>query len=662
MKWKLAEVAINVPLYDTFLYIIPDHLLHEDLLLKRVYVSFGRREEIGLVINMTDSEQVKDRLGNFTLKYIDNIIDETPVFTHELLSLGQTVATYYYTPIGEVLFTMLPPLKNPKPFVNPHIGSTRSFTPTNEQIQAFKKISPHIGTPNTFLLQGITGSGKTEVYKLLVKKALEENKSCIILVPEIALTDQTLKRFTEEFNENIALFHSRLSPEERVSEWLRTLQGHTCIVIGPRSAIFAPVKNLGLIIVDEEHDPSYKAGDSPRYHARGVAFMRSKRENALLVLGSATPSIESRYAVQSGIIQHVQLNKRFNNTELPHVEIVDLKKEKSGNYFLSELLFSKLIETLNNKKQSLIFLNRRGYAPSLLCQDCGFFFKCPNCDIGLTWHKHDSSVKCRYCGFEDTAPSLCTECNGLNIKDIGHGTEKLEDTLQALLPQARILRLDLDIARKKNKMEKILHAMQNHEADILVGTQMIAKGHDIANINLVGALFPEIMLSIPDFRASERTFSLLAQAVGRSGRRWEQGLAIIQSFLADHFSIQTAALQDYETFYKEELKIRQTFEYPPFKRIGRIVFRSIHQQELQNFISQLKKNLIKQETKNITQLGPCPCPIEKINNQYRYHIIIKADKHLLILQKIQNIHKIFKSSPEKDKIKIEIDIDPTQII
>lgn len=662
MKWKLAEVAINVPLYDTFFYLIPDHLLNEDLLLKRVYVSFGRREEIGLVINITDSEQVKDRLGDFTLKYIDNVIDKTPIFTSELLSLGQTVATYYYAPIGEVLFTMLPPFKLPKPFANPHIGSAKPFTPTDEQMQAFEKISPHIGTPETFLLQGVTGSGKTEVYKLLVKKALEENKSSIILVPEIALTDQTLRRFTEEFNENIALFHSKLSPEERVSEWLRTLQGNTHIVIGPRSAIFAPVKNLGLIIVDEEHDPSYKAGDSPRYHARGVAFMRSKREHALLVLGSATPSIESRYAAQSGIIKHVHLNKRFNNTELPHVEIVDLKKEKSGNYFLSERLFSKLIETLNNKKQSLIFLNRRGYAPSLLCQDCGFFFKCPNCDIGLTWHKQDGSVKCRYCEFEDTAPSLCPECSGLNIKDIGHGTEKLEDTLQTLLPQARILRLDLDTARKKNEMGKILHAMQNHEADILVGTQMIAKGHDIANISLVGALFPEIMLSIPDFRASERTFSLLAQAVGRSGRRQQQGSAIIQSFLADHFSIQTAALQDYEAFYKEELKIREAFGYPPFQRIGRIVFRSIHQQELQNFISQLKKNLIQQKTANITQLGPCPCPIEKINNQYRYHIILKADKHLLILQKIQNIHKIFKNSSQRDKIKIEIDIDPTQII
>jgi len=666
-SWILAEIVLNVPLHDSFYYIIPEHLLMQDILLKRVKIHFGRREEIGLVLKIIPENQLDKDLTQFkSIKEIEEILDDEPIFTEELAQLGKDIAKYYHSPIGEVIFTMLPPLKSPSLLYNPHLLTKKSFTPNQEQQIAFSKIKDYVGKKHTVLLQGVTGSGKTEVYKLIARECLSQGKGGIILVPEIALTEQTLQRFTEEFGEQIALFHSKLTAAERVGEWLRVLHGKAQLVIGPRSAIFTPVKNLGLIILDEEHDPSYKSIDSPRYHTRSVAFMRSKREQALLILGSATPSIESRYVAEQGKIQHIKLNNRFGNVQLPKVEIVDLKKEKSGNNFLSGILFKKLIEVLNNQKQSLIFLNRRGYAPSLICPDCGFFFKCPNCDIGMTWYKKEHLIKCRYCDFNDIAPDICPDCSGIQIKDIGYGTEKLEESLQDLLPNARILRLDIDTARKNNNTNTILNKMKNNQADILVGTQMIAKGHDIANIILVGILFPEIMLSLPDFRASERTFSLLAQAIGRAGRRETQGFAIIQSYLADHFSIQLAATQDYEAFYKKEIQIRQEFDYPPFGRMGRIVFRCSDESLIITLNYLIKKTLKKEQVsiKNdgITILGPSPCPIERINNNYRYQIIIKAKTHQLILKVVQYLYKIYKNSPNANKIKIEIDIDPIQIL
>lgn len=667
MSWMLAEVVLNVPLHDSFYYIIPPHMLDQDLALKRVKIHFGKREDIGFVLRTLSEDELTIDLKQFkSIKEIEEILDNHPIFTQNLVQLGRHVAQYYHSPIGEVIFTMLPPYKSLSPLHNPHLTLKKSFTPNTEQQGAFSKIQPFVGKTHTVLLQGVTGSGKTEVYKLIARECLHQNKGGIILVPEIALTEQTLQRFTEEFGEQIALFHSKLSPAERASEWLRVLHGTAQLVIGPRSAIFAPVQNLGLIILDEEHDPSYKALDSPRYHARGVAFMRSKKENALLILGSATPSIESRYAAEQGIIQHVKLNHRYGAVQLPQVKIVDLKQEKTGNNFLSESLFKKLIETLHNQKQSLIFLNRRGYAPSLLCQDCGFLFKCPNCDIGMTWHKKDKCMKCRYCEFETQAPDHCPQCNSTHIKDIGHGTEKLEESLQTLLPNARILRLDLDTAKKKNNTNKILNAMKNHHADILVGTQMIAKGHDIANITLVGILFPEIMLSLPDFRASERTFSLLAQAIGRAGRREIQGYAIIQSYLSEHIAIQLAATQDYETFYHKEIQIRQEFHYPPFSRMGRIVLRSSDEEVIIALNHIFKKNFTKNHkdlsAQHITILGPTPCPIERINNYFRYQIIIKAATHAIVLKTTRYIYRLYKHFPQYNKIKIEIDIDPTQIL
>lgn len=661
--WTFAKIVINIPIYQSFYYIIPDSIDKNKILHRRVQIPFGNREEIGFVMDILKEKDVDIDLKKLkSIKEIDQVVESPPLLTKELADLSLSIAKYYHAPIGEVLFTMLPPLDKEKPFINPYTIQKQNFIPTEDQVAAFKTMQDHIGKRETFLLQGVTGSGKTEVYKLLADKCIKQKKSCIILVPEISLTDQILERFTETFGDHVSLFHSKLSPPERVSEWNKTLEQNCSIVIGPRSAIFAPVNNLGLIIIDEEHDPSYKAMDSPRYHARSVGFMRSKQENALLVLGSATPSIETRHAAEKNIINYVLLPKRYS-TALPSVELVDLKQETLGNNLITKTLLTEIIKCVSNKKQVLIFLNRRGFSPSILCRDCGFIFKCPNCDISMTWYKKKGVIKCKYCDFEETAPSYCLNCKGLDLKDIGHGTEKLELSLAEILPSARILRLDLDNAKGKGS-QKILQDMRNHKADILVGTQMIAKGHDIANVNLVGIIFPEIMLTLPDFRVSEKTFSLVAQAIGRSGRRDSQGKAIIQSYVSDHFSIQYALNQDYEGFYKKEIEIRKNYLYPPFVRMGKIVFRSTDEKSLVALCYKMKDFIRKRRDTDsqIEILGPCPCPMERINTYYRYHILLKSCSHKNILENINLLYQAYKRFLRNEKIKADIDIDPYQIL
>ena len=663
----LVEVAINVPLYSTFHYRIPEAFLETPLEFRRLEVSFGRRKEVALVLRIVDEESVKKQLEGITVKEFDALLDEDAVFTPTLLSLAVRTADYYFTPIGEMVFSMLPTMvKKLKPYQNPHPESYQMFEPNEEQQEAFDVMKEFVGTQKSFLLQGVTGSGKTEVYKMLARETLAQGKDVIIMVPEIALTDQTLRRFTEEFGSQTALFHSRLKPEERAAEWMRVIKGEAKLVVGPRSAIFAPFSNLGLIIMDEEHDSSYKAGSSPRYHARGAAFLRSSAEKSLLVFGSATPSLETRYAASTGTIGHIRLFNRYGSKPLPEVEIVDLTKEKSGNNLISPQLLKGLLSGLADHSQSLIFLNRRGYAPSLICQDCGYFFKCPHCEVGMTYHKSQQVVRCRYCGFEDHAPNTCPECGSLEIKEVGQGTEKLEESLSELLPNARVLRLDLDTARKRMGTENILRAMHQGEADILVGTQIIAKGHDLAKVTLVGALLPDIMLSLPDFRASERTFSLLTQAAGRAGRRDKVGKAIIQTYLPSHEAILCAAKHDYEEFYKKEILIRKEFGYPPFTRMGRVVFRSTDTPLLKSFIEKLRVVLARHKDTRTSQglelLGPSVCPIEKINDHLRYHILLKASSHQVILKEIKALKRYFNAQKVKEKIKLEIDIDPTQIL
>ena len=660
---KLAEVAVNVPLDQTFYYIIPDGMEIEPLV--RVKVNFKGRNIPAFVLKIIDSETVAEQLKDIKLKEIIKAMDKTPVLTDTLLKIAEWMSGQYLAPLGETLFCISPPARRPSPHRHAFEYQNSFSTLSPSQQAAYETILPSVGKPETFLIYGITGSGKTEVYKHLAREALAMGKSVIILIPEISLTSQTLRRFYESFGKEVAIYHSRLSDGERLSEWNRILNGEARVVIGPRSAIFSPVNNLGLIIVDEEHETSYKSGTSPRYHARQVALFRSKLENAAVVLGSATPQLETYYHALHGDIRLIELNSRYGKAEIPTVQILDMKQEAMGNSLISSVLMTKILETFEKGRQALIFLNRRGFSPSLLCEDCGFHYECPSCDVSLTFHKREHKLICHHCGYTSTPQDKCPSCGGIRMKSIGIGTEKIEDAFKAMFPGREVVRMDLDTTRTKHGIDEILDKIRDRHADLIVGTQMVAKGHDLPGIHLVGALLPDITLSLPDFRAPERNFVLLTQVVGRAGRRDIPGEAVIQTYMPDHYSIVSAAKQDYKEFYENEIKKRELFSYPPFTRLARLVIRGKDKEKLEKFIAELTGYIerLRKETPTGTRiLGPVSCPLEKLNNQYRYHIIIKSGKFQQIKSIAQKVRLFFQGCKTASSLFLEIDIDPVSML
>lgn len=659
---KLAQIAINRPLGDLFYYTIPDDL--DVFVFQRVAVNFAGRDVVGFVMDIVDEDDVKDELEGITLKTIAGVIDSIPIIDERIVEIAQWMTRFYLGYFGEVISAITPSAKNPGTYKHKIPDTLQMPTLTDEQNNVYNLIKSKSDEQKVFLLHGVTGSGKTEVYKHLVKDVLNNNQSAIILIPEISLTPQTLERFYESFGKSVAVYHSRLTQNQRFGEWMRSLNGDARVVIGPRSAVFAPVKNLGLIIIDEEHEGSYKAQRSPRYHARQVAFHRIRTEGGIMVLGSATPQVESYYFAKQGVFQLVELKNRYGNIEIPKVEIVDLKKETAGNSIISKQLLLKSMQVLKDKKQVIFFLNRRGYSPVLICKDCGYTFTCPNCDVSLTFHKQQGKLMCHHCEHQQDIPTFCPECKGYNLNELGSGTEKLEATLELMFPNYRIARMDLDTTKKKGSFLKILTGMKKGEIDILVGTQMIAKGHDIAGVQLVGALLPDIILAIPDFRSSERAFVLLTQVIGRAGRRQIRGNAIIQTYMPEHYSIRIAAEQDYKKFFDIEIEKRKDFDYPPYTRMGRIVVRGLTRNKVLGFVNDVKPFIkrLKRHLKEINILGPVSCPIEKLNNQYRYHIILKAKNSQLINTAMLNIREFFRNGKYHTHTNIELDVDPINLV
>jgi len=657
----LAEVALNLPLENNFYYIIAEDNVPK--LFSRVFVNFSSRKEVGFVINIIDSESIKDKIQGLNLKPILSIIDETPIINKTIIEIASWMSRYYISSFGETLFAITPSAVKPKNYKHHYSykGNLAFLNP--EQKKALEEIEKFSNKYKTFLFHGVTGSGKTEIYKHLVKKYLKMGKSSIILIPEISLTPQTLERFYESFGDEVSIYHSRMTQSEKLGEWLRTLRGESHIVIGPRSAIFVPLQNLGLIIIDEEHETSYKSGNTPRYHARQIASYRAKKENAILVLGSATPQIETYYYAKKGNIHLIELKNRYGGQQLPMVEIVDLKKEENKNLITGTLL-KKMLTTISQKKQILLFLNRRGFSPALICKACGYTFLCPNCNISLTFHKAKHNLICHHCGYAIKVPNKCPSCQNVALKEVGSGTEKLEEILLQQFPEYNIARMDLDTTRKRNSYFEILQKVKKGNIDILIGTQMVAKGHDIAGIQLVGVILPDIILNIPDFRSVERTFVLLTQVIGRAGRREQCGEAIIQTYLPEHYSIVNAKNQDYVSFYETEIEKRRTFNYPPFTRLGRIVFRSENLQKLQNFCVELKEVIKNMEKnyKNLQCIGPVSCPLEKLKKYFRYHIIIKCSDINEINRFINEIREYFKKNASQRFLYMEIDIDPLSLI
>ncbi|MDO5394251.1 MAG: primosomal protein N' [Mycoplasmatota bacterium] len=510
-----------------------------------------------------------------------------------------------------------------------------------------------------YLLHGVTGSGKTEVYMELIEDALNRGKSSIMLVPEISLTPQMVERFQKRFGDNIAALHSALSDGEKYDEWRRIERGEAVIVIGARSAIFAPLDNIGMIIIDEEHSDSYKQSDSnPRYNAKDIALVRAKYHNCPVIFGSATPSLEIMARAQKGVYKYLSLPNRVNGKKLPLVRIIDMNEEikKSKGHF-SRNLITAIADKLKKGEQIILLLNRRGYASIVTCKNCGYTFKCPNCDISLTFHKSSNTMRCHYCGYGTKVYDICPECSEKAISDLGVGTQRIEEELNELFGEARILRMDVDTTSRKGAHEKMINAFKNHEYDILLGTQIVAKGLDFSNVTLVGVINADTSLNIPDFRSSENTFALLSQVAGRSGRSEKSGEVIIQTFNPEHYAISYTKTHDYIGFYNKEMYIRKTLKYPPFYYLCYIKISGKKVDEVGNEAEKIKRALVR-NLYNTTVLGPTPATIFRVNNIYRYGIILKYKKEDRLKETLEKILEYYKA---KTSIKIDVDFNPSQI-
>ena len=546
-------------------------------------------------------------------------------------------------------------------YVNPQKRG-EVFTLTDEQAGALEKINASVDETNgrTFLLQGITGSGKTEVYLRAAAKAVEQGKQVLMLVPEIALTAQLVKRFKAWFGDMVAVAHSKLSQNERGDVWYKMHTHQANILIGVRSAVFAPFKNLGLIIIDEEHESSYKQEERPNYHARAVALQRSRYTGAPLILGSATPDLESYYKTTNGEYEHLRLTKRATGSLLPTVEIVDMRKELQERNFsvLSRKLKQALVTTASSGEQAIVLLNRRGYSTFVLCRDCGASIVCPHCAVALVYHSAGEAMRCHYCGNTAEIPAECPTCHSRRIKFFGTGTQKAEAELEEL-PEIRVLRMDQDSTAQKFAHADILSSFARGERNVLIGTQMVAKGHDIPNVTLVGVLSADSALNLPDFRASERTFSLLTQAAGRAGRGDKAGHVIFQAYDVENKVLQQAARQDYDNFALDELKDREAFFYPPFAQMLKMsVWDKDEGQALalaKKVTTFLQAQQLEGKLNDILVLGPFPGLVAKVRDMYRFNILVKA-------KDMQPVKDALLDSEFREQRNLFFDVDPVNVI
>jgi len=527
---------------------------------------------------------------------------------------------------------------------------------TNDQKSVVDEVLANTGY-FPYLLFGVTGSGKTEVYMELIEDALNKGKTSIVLVPEISLTPQMVLRFQKRFGDNIAAIHSALSDGEKYDEWRRIVSGEAKIVIGARSAIFAPLNNIGMIIIDEEHSDSYKQDDSnPRYNAKDIALLRGKYHNCPVIMGSATPSLEVFARAKKGVFKLLELPNRINGKSLPHINIVDMNEmiSKTKGHF-SPVLLEAISARLLKNEQIILLLNRRGYSSFVTCKNCGYTFKCPNCDITLTYHKSSRTLRCHYCGYGTKVYDTCPECHEKSINDLGVGTEKVEEELNKLFPESRILRMDFDTTSRKGMHEKMIKAFKNHEYDILLGTQIVSKGLDFDNVTLVGVINADTSLNIPDFRSSETTFSLLAQVAGRAGRSDKEGEVIIQTFNPEHYAIQYTKKHDYLGFYNREMSIRRELKYPPYYYICYVKISGKDNKYIYEESLKITK-LFHNKLINMIILGPSPCTIFKLNNIYRYGIILKYKKDEDLREVLNKVIEHYK---DNRNIKIDVNFNPS---
>ncbi len=610
------------------------------------------------------SEKQK-RLLNFVKDNEGTTVPEIEMFTDCARGIVNTLVKNGYLEIIEKKVER-------NPLLGRNCEKTNNLKLTEEQKNAYNRVEEAIDKNEykQFLLYGVTGSGKTEVYLQLIEKVLKIGKNAIVLVPEISLTPQMLDRFISRFGKSdIAILHSKLSIGERHDEWERIRERKARIVIGARSAIFAPIENVGIIIIDEEHDSSYKSETNPRYNAKEIAKILAKENKAPLLLGSATPDINTFYNATNENedgntkIQLLTLTKRANESSLPKVEIIDLKQElANGNRsMLSMELYNSIEENISQKRQTILFLNRRGYSTFIMCRNCGYTVKCPSCNISMTYHSYEKKLKCHYCSYEENLVTTCPECHSDKIRYFGTGTQKLEQEINKQFPNASTIRMDIDTVTKKNSHEEILNKFKNENIDILIGTQMVVKGHHFPNVTLVGVIAADSSLNIDDYRANERTFQILTQVAGRAGRENLPGKVIIQTYNPDNFSIICAQKQNYEMFYETEIALRKQLKYPPFCDIILISFNSLNETNIKNISNEMYRKLLeKLNQEEFKIFRPMPSPIDKIQNRYRWRIIIKGNMTVEANEVLNQTLKEIYSRNIKD-IRISIDVNPNNM-
>lgn len=675
---QLWRVAVDAPLPEALTYSFADSLQRGQL----VNVPLGRRKVKGLVLGPTD------KVPDFEVKSIDSIDDEYAPLPEQFVKWLEWLAQYYIHPIGQVVQSAFPPLRktdkqrqSKRPPVIPQLESDSALDLTDEQRKCFEDIAKKSGFA-THLLFGVTGSGKTEVYLRLLDKVLKEGKRGIVLVPEISLTPQLIQRFARRFGDKIAALHSQLTDRERTNQWWDIVEGRKSILIGARSALFCPVEDLGLIIVDEEHEPSFKQDEKLKYNGRDAAVMMGKLMNCPVVLGSATPSLETWKNAQEGKYLLHTLRRRVANRSLPDIEVIDLRHQKSDDeekkkvidkyshlpFWLSPALYERMGEVLERGDQAALFLNRRGIAQMVVCPACGHTRECPNCDISLTLHAH-SHLICHYCDYHENFKTKCPDCKEGELQAIGLGTELVETDLARLFPGKKIARADRDEIQSRADLEDLIANMESGEIDILVGTQMIAKGLDFPKLKLVGLVLADVGFNLPDFRATERSFQLITQMSGRSGRHVKEGespgLVIIQTFNVEHDSITFARNHDFEGFAQHELNIRSQLHYPPIGRLVSFRIQGTHLGKVEETAGLLARRAYALKSQfpqynSIEILGPAEAPLSKLRGQFRFHLLIKTTQ----VSAANPFSRQLLGDQEwvPSGIKILIDIDPMSLL
>jgi primosomal protein N' (replication factor Y) len=552
------------------------------------------------------------------------------------------------------------------PFGNREFQREERKKLTPEQSRVFQELKNaiHSGKSERYLLHGVTGSGKTEIYLQIIEDVLQLGRDAIVLVPEISLTPMMVDRFKRRFGDLVAVLHSNLSPGERMDEWRRIRKGAARVVVGARSAIFAPVQRLGVVIIDEEHESTYKQEEQPRYQAKEVAFQRAQYHGSIVILGSATPSMETYAYAKAGRIKLLEMTNRVNEQKLPEVHLIDMREElrQGHRHMFSRKLISLIEDRLQKKEQMVLLLNRRGYSTFVICRSCGYIVKCPHCDITLTYHLTNQTIRCHYCGYTESMVKKCPKCDSAHIRYFGSGTQKVEEELGRLFPGIRVIRMDMDTTAQKGAHEKLLTSFANEEADVLLGTQMIAKGLDFPKVSLVGMITADTMLHLPDFRSAERTFQLITQVAGRAGRHQIPGEVIVQTYTPEHYSIQLAVKQDYISFFNQEIKMRKLGKYPPFYRLCIIHFTHTEVPVLVKSLGKFAEELRLLLSSDSVLMGPVPSTITKIKDRYRYHCMVKYRDEPKLNQYIKRALRHVEDMVQKNNIQVSIDIDPQVLI